>query len=188
MDYLGRMVIESPRNIPKGQNGMRCGVMSGKGPHRDLDGGENMVEKGGVRQELEATVNGGIAVLRLLFYDKFKIHLPRENLSEFVDMYCIFHFSAAIGKNGFIHSECGTACPKTCSNHLHHISCHEHCIDGFFCPSSLVTNGTHCIKKEECTCTHEKKVYRRGESFAKDCNRWYDNIALNALVEYVVVC
>ena len=70
-------------------------------------------------------------------------------------LYCVEAFVTSREKNcpeGMIHSQCGTACPRTCENPYSDI-CVPRCVEGCFCPSDkpiLLDDGQTCGELKEC--------------------------------------
>ncbi|XP_073410445.1 uncharacterized protein [Dendrobates tinctorius] len=69
-------------------------------------------------------------------------------------------------------TECGTACPDTCTNSESSLVCDDHCTDGCRCPAGLVFDDIRkigCIPKEECPCTLNGDVYPSGTGYSEKC-------------------
>ncbi|XP_056138441.1 mucin-2 [Lampris incognitus] len=70
--------------------------------------------------------------------------------------------------------ECSTPCTDTCSNTERSQLCEEHCTDGCFCPSGTVFDDitqSGCIPVHQCSCLHNRKSYKPGESFSRACHK-----------------
>uniref|UniRef100_A0A3B1IJW5 VWFD domain-containing protein n=1 Tax=Astyanax mexicanus TaxID=7994 RepID=A0A3B1IJW5_ASTMX len=81
-------------------------------------------------------------------------------------------FSKTCPNKNMVHQECGNPCINTCSNPDRGHVCESHCIDGCFCPAGYVLDdltGKGCIAQEQCSCTHNGKVYQPGQSFTSNC-------------------
>ncbi|XP_057292411.1 SCO-spondin-like isoform X2 [Hydractinia symbiolongicarpus] len=70
-----------------------------------------------------------------------------------------------------IYSECDSTCPRTCKIKYQNVPCINKCIDGCVCPSGYVKYNSTCILESECPCTHNDKIYQKGETIQKDCNK-----------------
>ena len=47
------------------------------------------------------------------------------------------------------------------------------CIEGCYCPPGYYENDDEeCVKKEDCGCYHEGKMYKSGEQRKEKCNTW----------------
>ena len=60
---------------------------------------------------------------------------------------------------GYVYSECGTACPKSCFNHNITVICIEICVSGCFCPNGLVGYRERCVDPLECPVLLQCKLY-----------------------------
>ncbi|XP_062418976.1 mucin-5AC-like [Pungitius pungitius] len=70
------------------------------------------------------------------------------------------------------YKECGSPCTDTCSNAQRSHVCEDHCIDGCFCPTGTVFDDiTHrgCVSADECSCLHNGKPYKPGQSYSSTC-------------------
>lgn len=85
-----------------------------------------------------------------------------------------------------IYSECDSTCPRTCKIKYQNVPCINKCIDGCVCPSGYVKYNDTCILGSECPCTHNDKIYQKGETIQKDCNKWY--ISFNLMFQHQKDC
>ncbi|XP_060891509.1 mucin-5AC-like [Labrus mixtus] len=70
------------------------------------------------------------------------------------------------------YQECESPCTDTCSNPQRSQVCDDHCVDGCFCPSGTVFDDiaqTGCVAVDECSCLHNGKEYKSGESYSRAC-------------------
>ncbi|XP_074490133.1 mucin-5AC-like [Sebastes fasciatus] len=70
------------------------------------------------------------------------------------------------------YKECGSPCTDTCSNPQRSQVCEDHCLDGCFCPSGTLFDDitqSGCVPAETCSCLHNGKPYKPGESYSKTC-------------------
>uniref|UniRef100_A0A3B3SMS6 VWFD domain-containing protein n=1 Tax=Paramormyrops kingsleyae TaxID=1676925 RepID=A0A3B3SMS6_9TELE len=70
------------------------------------------------------------------------------------------------------YQECGIPCVDTCSNPDRRQLCEDHCTDGCFCPPGTVIDDIGhggCIPVHQCSCSHNGKEYRPGESYTTNC-------------------
>uniref|UniRef100_A0A8P4KLK2 VWFD domain-containing protein n=1 Tax=Dicentrarchus labrax TaxID=13489 RepID=A0A8P4KLK2_DICLA len=68
--------------------------------------------------------------------------------------------------------ECGSPCTDTCSDPQRSDVCDDHCIDGCFCPPGTVfddINQSGCVAVDQCSCLHNGKPYKPGESYSGPC-------------------
>ncbi|RVE71725.1 hypothetical protein OJAV_G00054850 [Oryzias javanicus] len=73
-----------------------------------------------------------------------------------------------------VYKECGSPCTDTCSNQQRSQMCDEHCIDGCFCPAGTVFDDisqTGCVPLDQCSCSHNGKLYQQGESYHQTCKQ-----------------
>ncbi|XP_039988196.1 mucin-2-like [Xiphias gladius] len=69
--------------------------------------------------------------------------------------------------------ECSSPCTDTCSNSQRSQMCEDHCIDGCFCPPGTVFDDitqTGCVSADQCSCLHNGKPYKAGESYSRACH------------------
>uniref|UniRef100_H2Z9C0 VWFD domain-containing protein n=1 Tax=Ciona savignyi TaxID=51511 RepID=H2Z9C0_CIOSA len=71
--------------------------------------------------------------------------------------------------NGMVHSECGSACPRTCKNKDQALFCTRECVDGCVCPSGTILDVDSCVPEEQCSCTHSGAVYASGTMRSEEC-------------------
>ncbi|KAM9352442.1 mucin-2-like isoform 2-T2 [Symphorus nematophorus] len=72
------------------------------------------------------------------------------------------------------YKECGSPCTDTCSNPQSSQVCDDHCIDGCFCPSGTVLDNIRqkgCVARDQCSCVHNGKPYKPGESYTRACKK-----------------
>ncbi|KAJ4937971.1 hypothetical protein JOQ06_002598 [Pogonophryne albipinna] len=72
------------------------------------------------------------------------------------------------------YQECGSPCTDTCSNPQRSEVCEDHCLDGCFCPSGTVFDDitqSGCVAFDKCSCTHDGKSYKPGESYSRTCQK-----------------
>ncbi|KAI9529652.1 hypothetical protein NQZ68_007890 [Dissostichus eleginoides] len=72
------------------------------------------------------------------------------------------------------YQECGSPCTDTCSNPQRSEVCEDHCVDGCFCPSGTVFDDitqSGCVAFDKCSCTHDGKSYKPGESYSRACQK-----------------
>ncbi|XP_034060549.1 mucin-2-like isoform X2 [Gymnodraco acuticeps] len=72
------------------------------------------------------------------------------------------------------YQECGSPCTDTCSNPQRSEVCEDHCLDGCFCPSGTVFDDitqSGCVAFDKCSCTHDGKSYKPGESYSRACQK-----------------
>ncbi|XP_053175820.1 mucin-5B-like [Scomber japonicus] len=70
--------------------------------------------------------------------------------------------------------ECGSPCTDTCSNPQRSQVCEDHCVNGCFCPSGTVFDDitqSGCVPVGQCSCLHNGKSYKPGESYSKTCQK-----------------
>uniref|UniRef100_A0A3Q3FYF4 VWFD domain-containing protein n=1 Tax=Labrus bergylta TaxID=56723 RepID=A0A3Q3FYF4_9LABR len=70
------------------------------------------------------------------------------------------------------YQECESPCTDTCSNPQRSQVCDDHCVDGCFCPSGTVFDDvaqTGCVAVDQCSCLHNGKEYKSGESYSRTC-------------------
>ncbi|XP_061138386.1 mucin-2-like isoform X2 [Syngnathus typhle] len=70
------------------------------------------------------------------------------------------------------YKECGSPCMDTCSDPQRSQVCEEHCVDGCFCPPGTLLDDigdSGCLPADQCSCMHNGKPYKPGESYSRAC-------------------
>ncbi len=84
-------------------------------------------------------------------------------------------FSEKTCEMGKVFEECGSTCPKTCTNRNQDTYCQLDCNAGCVCPRDtyidLGRNST-CVKSSDCTCFFRDEYFESGDSINVDCNKW----------------
>lgn len=84
------------------------------------------------------------------------------------------NFAAFKCSNGYEHHECGPEMHAQCSSDLAEHTKAVTCVEGCFCPSGLVEHENTCIKKSQCPCQLNGKVYLPGQETNERCYKWYE--------------
>ncbi|XP_041650556.1 mucin-5AC-like [Cheilinus undulatus] len=72
------------------------------------------------------------------------------------------------------YQECSSPCTDTCSNPQRSQVCDDHCVDGCFCPPGTIFDDIRqsgCVPVGQCSCLHNGKPYKPGESYSKACRK-----------------
>jgi len=73
---------------------------------------------------------------------------------------------------GMVHLECGKACGRTCGHDSYDADCENvQCVDGCFCPTGTLLDGTKCVPADQCSCQRDLINYPVGASYTDKCEK-----------------
>ncbi|XP_048463872.1 otogelin-like protein [Rhincodon typus] len=72
--------------------------------------------------------------------------------------------------DSFVHRDCISCCPPTCTFEKECLGSSLHCLDGCYCPDGLVMENGTCISVSTCPCIYHGTVYPIGSHLQEGCN------------------
>ncbi|RXM32776.1 Otogelin-like protein [Acipenser ruthenus] len=82
--------------------------------------------------------------------------------------YC--HFAADGCENSFVHRDCISCCPPTCTFERECLGSNLHCLDGCYCPDGLIMENGSCISVANCPCVYHGTSYPLGYVLEQGCS------------------
>nr|XP_060635515.1 otogelin-like protein [Anolis sagrei ordinatus] len=81
-------------------------------------------------------------------------------------------FPACIDKceDTFIHRDCISCCPPTCTFEKDCLGSNLHCLDGCYCPDGLILDNGTCISVSECPCIYHGRAFPVGSTIEQECS------------------
>ncbi|XP_032894112.1 otogelin-like protein isoform X1 [Amblyraja radiata] len=81
-------------------------------------------------------------------------------------------FPACINQceDSFVHRDCISCCPPTCTFEKECLGSSLHCLDGCYCPDGLVMENGTCISMSDCPCVYHGTAYPIGSHLQEGCN------------------
>ncbi|XP_072407704.1 otogelin-like protein [Chiloscyllium punctatum] len=73
-------------------------------------------------------------------------------------------------EDSFVHRDCISCCPPTCTFEKECLGSSLHCLDGCYCPDGLVMENGTCISVSTCPCIYHGTVYPIGSHLQEGCN------------------
>ncbi|XP_067906151.1 otogelin-like protein [Heterodontus francisci] len=73
-------------------------------------------------------------------------------------------------EDSFVHRDCISCCPPTCTFEKECLGSSLHCLDGCYCPDGLVMENGTCISISNCPCIYHGTVYPKGSHLQEGCN------------------
>jgi len=72
------------------------------------------------------------------------------------------------------YTECGSSCPRTCSNMymVLPLDCLDTCQPMCQCVKGMFLHNGKCVTAEECSCTHHRVEYPHGYQLKMGCKQW----------------
>ncbi|XP_042323917.1 LOW QUALITY PROTEIN: otogelin-like protein [Sceloporus undulatus] len=81
-------------------------------------------------------------------------------------------FPACIDKceDTFIHRDCISCCPPTCTFEKDCLGSNLHCLDGCYCPDGLILDNGTCISLSDCPCIYHGRAFPVGSTIEQECS------------------
>uniref|UniRef100_G1KPN8 Otogelin like n=1 Tax=Anolis carolinensis TaxID=28377 RepID=G1KPN8_ANOCA len=81
-------------------------------------------------------------------------------------------FPACIDKceDTFIHRDCISCCPPTCTFEKDCLGSNLHCLDGCYCPDGLILDNGTCISVSDCPCIYHGRAFPVGSTIEQECS------------------
>uniref|UniRef100_A0A8C4W6F5 Otogelin like n=1 Tax=Gopherus evgoodei TaxID=1825980 RepID=A0A8C4W6F5_9SAUR len=74
-------------------------------------------------------------------------------------------------EDSFVHRDCISCCPPTCTFEKDCLGSNLHCLDGCYCPDGLVMDNGTCISVSNCPCIYHGKVLSAGSKIEQECSQ-----------------
>ncbi|XP_012511764.1 PREDICTED: otogelin-like protein [Propithecus coquereli] len=71
--------------------------------------------------------------------------------------------------DSFVHRDCISCCPPTCTFEKQCLGSNLHCLDGCYCPDGLIMENGTCISLENCPCSFHGLAYSVGSKIEQEC-------------------
>ncbi|XP_066579842.1 otogelin-like protein [Amia ocellicauda] len=73
-------------------------------------------------------------------------------------------------EDSFVHRDCISCCPPTCTFEKECLGSNLHCLDGCYCPDGLVMENGTCIAVANCPCVYHGTAYPLGHVLEQGCS------------------
>ncbi|XP_051579938.1 otogelin-like protein [Myxocyprinus asiaticus] len=73
-------------------------------------------------------------------------------------------------EDSFVHRDCISCCPPTCTFEKECLGTNLHCLDGCYCPDGLILQNGTCIAVSQCPCVYHGKAYPLGHVLEQGCS------------------
>ncbi|XP_075712901.1 otogelin-like protein [Rhinoderma darwinii] len=73
-------------------------------------------------------------------------------------------------ENNFVHRDCISCCPPTCTYEMECLGSNLHCLDGCYCPDGLILNNGSCVSVTSCPCIYHGSAYPAGSKIEQECS------------------
>uniref|UniRef100_H3DPH1 Otogelin like n=1 Tax=Tetraodon nigroviridis TaxID=99883 RepID=H3DPH1_TETNG len=70
----------------------------------------------------------------------------------------------------FVHRDCISCCPPTCTFETECLGTNLHCLDGCYCPDGLILHNGTCIAVTQCPCVYHGTSYSQGHVLQQGCS------------------
>uniref|UniRef100_A0A8I3RW39 Otogelin like n=2 Tax=Canis lupus familiaris TaxID=9615 RepID=A0A8I3RW39_CANLF len=71
--------------------------------------------------------------------------------------------------DSFVHRDCISCCPPTCTFEKQCLGSNLHCLDGCYCADGLIMDNGTCISLENCPCSFHGLAYSVGSKIEQEC-------------------
>uniref|UniRef100_F7G035 Otogelin like n=1 Tax=Ornithorhynchus anatinus TaxID=9258 RepID=F7G035_ORNAN len=72
--------------------------------------------------------------------------------------------------DSFVHRDCISCCPPTCTFEKECLGSNLHCLDGCYCPDGLIMDNGTCVSLENCPCSYHGSSYAVGSRIEQECS------------------
>uniref|UniRef100_A0AAR2L9B6 Otogelin-like n=1 Tax=Pygocentrus nattereri TaxID=42514 RepID=A0AAR2L9B6_PYGNA len=72
-------------------------------------------------------------------------------------------------EDSFVHRDCISCCPPTCTFEKECLGTNLHCLDGCYCPDGLILQNGTCIAVSQCPCVYHGTTYPLGHVLEQGC-------------------
>ncbi|KAK6320140.1 hypothetical protein J4Q44_G00092470 [Coregonus suidteri] len=73
-------------------------------------------------------------------------------------------------EESFVHRDCISCCPPTCTFDKECLGTNLHCLDGCYCPDGLILQNGTCIAVSQCPCVYHGTSYTQGHTLEQGCS------------------
>ncbi|XP_064512973.1 otogelin-like protein [Pseudopipra pipra] len=73
-------------------------------------------------------------------------------------------------EDSFVHRDCISCCPPTCTFEKDCLGSNLHCLDGCYCPDGLIMENGTCISLSNCPCTYHGTAFPVGSKIEQECS------------------
>ncbi|XP_056138191.1 otogelin-like protein [Lampris incognitus] len=73
-------------------------------------------------------------------------------------------------EESFVHRDCISCCPPTCTFEKECLGTNLHCLDGCYCPDGLILQNGTCIAVSQCPCVYHGTSYTQGHVLEQGCS------------------
>ncbi|XP_046719768.1 otogelin-like protein isoform X1 [Silurus meridionalis] len=72
-------------------------------------------------------------------------------------------------EDSFVHRDCISCCPPTCTFEKECLGTNLHCLDGCYCPDGMILQNGTCIAVSQCPCVYHGTAYPLGHVLEQGC-------------------
>ncbi|PKK21249.1 otogelin-like [Columba livia] len=73
-------------------------------------------------------------------------------------------------EDSFVHRDCISCCPPTCTFEKDCLGSNLHCLDGCYCPDGLIMENGTCISVSNCPCVYHGTAFPVGSKIEQECS------------------
>ncbi|KAM6424642.1 otogelin-like protein [Rhynochetos jubatus] len=73
-------------------------------------------------------------------------------------------------EDSFVHRDCISCCPPTCTFEKDCLGSNLHCLDGCYCPDGLILENGTCISVSNCPCIYHGTAFPAGSKIEQECS------------------
>ncbi|XP_075062082.1 otogelin-like protein [Mixophyes fleayi] len=73
-------------------------------------------------------------------------------------------------EDNFVHRDCISCCPPTCTYEKECLGSNLHCLDGCYCPDGLILDNGSCVSITSCPCIYHGTAYSAGAKIEQECS------------------
>ncbi|KFV96829.1 Otogelin-like, partial [Fulmarus glacialis] len=73
-------------------------------------------------------------------------------------------------EDSFVHRDCISCCPPTCTFEKDCLGSNLHCLDGCYCPDGLIMENGTCISVSNCPCIYHATAFPVGSKIEQECS------------------
>ncbi|XP_072566142.1 otogelin-like protein [Paramormyrops kingsleyae] len=73
-------------------------------------------------------------------------------------------------EDSFVHRDCISCCPPTCTFEKECLGTNLHCLDGCYCPDGMILQNGTCIAVSQCPCVYHGHAFPQGHVLEQGCS------------------